>query len=66
MTEPRPRSLVWIAFNGNVFPQIWFEKPCVGCKGMKPIAEHLLEPAEYALTLDQLTARYPAPKMEAS
>jgi hypothetical protein len=63
MTDPRPRSFVWIAFNGNYFPQIWFDKPRVGSAGLKPVAEFALDESEYALTLDQLVAKYPAPSI---
>lgn len=66
MTEPRPRSFVWLKFNGQLFPQVWFEKPRVGCEGMTPVAEHKLEPSEYALTLDELVENYPAPTEKAS
>lgn len=62
--EPRPRSLVWLESNGHFFPQIWFEKPRVGCSDLKPVAERPLDPSEYALTLDQLVAKYPAPARE--
>lgn len=61
MTEPRPRSLVWLQFNGQYFPQIWFDGPRVGCADLKPVAERALDPSEYALTLDQLIEKYPAP-----
>ena len=61
MTEPSPRSFIWLESNGHLFPQIWFEKPRVGCSSMTPVAERPLDPSEYALTLDQLVKKYPAP-----
>jgi hypothetical protein len=44
-----------------MFPQIWFDDRPVGCEGMTPVAERKLEPNEYALTLNELIQRYPAP-----
>jgi hypothetical protein len=64
MTEPRSRSLVWLEANGHLFAQIWFDKPRVGCADMKPVAERKLDPQEYALTLDHLVQKYPAPAKE--
>lgn len=64
MTEPRPRSFVWLTFNGNFFPQIWFDEPAVGCADLTPVVKRLLDPSEYALTLDQLIKKYPAPIRE--
>jgi hypothetical protein len=64
MTEPRPRSFVWLQSNGHFFPQVWYDGPRVGCEGMTPVAERKLEPDEYALTLDQLVTKYPAPVSE--
>lgn len=62
MTDPRPRSFVWLAGNGYTMAQIWFDEPRVGCNGMTVISERRLEPDEYALTLDELVKKYPAPK----
>lgn len=63
MTDPAPRSFIWLQANGQLRPNIWFGEPRVGCEGLKPIAEHKLEPSEYSMTLDDLIAKYPAPEM---
>lgn len=57
MTELR--SFVWLRVNGALMPQIWFDR--IGCEALTPVAERKLEPEEHGLTLDQLTAKYPAP-----
>jgi len=61
-TDAMPRSFVWLSRNGNLFPQIVFEEPRVGCEGMRLVAERKLSADEYALTLDQLIKKYPAPE----
>lgn len=61
MTDPRPRSFVWLKANGQFSPQIWFDAPPAGYSGVQPVAAHKLEPGEYALTLNQLVAKYSSP-----
>jgi hypothetical protein len=58
--DARPRSFAWIKYHGQYFPQIVFDNPRVG-PPMTPVFEVLLQPEEYALTLDQLVQKYPAP-----
>lgn len=64
MNDGRTRSFAWVSDNGRPSPQLIYDDPRVGCEGLMIIVQRRLTDDEHHLTLEQLTAKYPAPAQD--